>query len=90
MAGVPLVDPLQMAWDLHGLGGADGLEAADSLLSAIRMGWGMSDKVLGLRRTSAAVGSGIISILDETRDSAAVEQSLATPPHAITVERFLL
>lgn len=33
---VPLVNPLQTAWDLHDLGGADRLEAADRLLSAIR------------------------------------------------------
>lgn len=33
--GLPLVDPVQQIWDLHDLGGADRLEAADRLMAAL-------------------------------------------------------
>jgi hypothetical protein len=33
--GIPLADPVQQIWDLHALGGADRVEAADRLRSAV-------------------------------------------------------
>ena len=33
--GLPLVDPVQQIWDLHDLGGADRVEAADRLTTAV-------------------------------------------------------